>query len=175
MICTKFHSNWSPGSGEDFNFCHFPLGQGCPLHLNNLESPPFKNDLCQVWLKLTQWFWRRSQKCKTDDRRSEKLTWAFSSCELKSGMCIHTSGACAQVLSSIQNPPFRKGEGGLHFLLKLLNLHHWISYISGGFRDNFLLLYIDCILKHVVTVQILKRGGGGGGAGHPAKSGPIKK
>jgi hypothetical protein len=24
------------------------------------ESPPPKDDLCQVWLKLAQWFWRRS-------------------------------------------------------------------------------------------------------------------
>jgi hypothetical protein len=28
-------------------------------HLNKSESPPSKDDLCQVWLKLTQWFWRR--------------------------------------------------------------------------------------------------------------------
>jgi hypothetical protein len=45
-----------------------------PLHLNKLESPPPKDDLCQVWLKLTQWFWRRSQKCKslqTDGRRDD--------------------------------------------------------------------------------------------------------
>jgi hypothetical protein len=43
--------------------------------------------LCQVWLKLTKWFWRRSRKCKsnnrhTDNGRSEKLTWTFSSGEL---------------------------------------------------------------------------------------------
>ena len=29
------------------------------LHLNKLESPSPKNVLCQVWLKLAQWFWRR--------------------------------------------------------------------------------------------------------------------
>jgi hypothetical protein len=27
--------------------------------LNKLESPPPKDDLCQVWLKLAQWFWSR--------------------------------------------------------------------------------------------------------------------
>jgi hypothetical protein len=32
---------------------------GYPLGLNKLESPLPKNDLCQVWLKLAQWFWRR--------------------------------------------------------------------------------------------------------------------
>ena len=41
--------------------------------------------LCQVWLKMTQCFWRRrlkSKKCKTD-KQSEELTWAFSLGELK--------------------------------------------------------------------------------------------
>jgi hypothetical protein len=38
-----------------------PLGQ----NLHNLEYPPPKDDLCQVWSKLTQWFWRRSQKCES--------------------------------------------------------------------------------------------------------------
>jgi hypothetical protein len=32
---------------------------GYPLHLNKLEFPPFKDDLCEVWLKFAQWFWRR--------------------------------------------------------------------------------------------------------------------
>jgi hypothetical protein len=27
------------------------LEKGNPLHLNNLESPSPKNDLCQIWLK----------------------------------------------------------------------------------------------------------------------------
>ena len=29
------------------------------LHFNKLESPSPKDALCQVWLKLAQWFWRR--------------------------------------------------------------------------------------------------------------------
>ena len=29
------------------------------LHLKKLESPSPKDALCQVWLKLAQWFWRR--------------------------------------------------------------------------------------------------------------------
>jgi hypothetical protein len=59
-------------------FCdYFPLVKGNPLHLNNLESPPPKDDLCQVWLKLAQWFWRRSQKCEslqTDGRQDGRRT-----------------------------------------------------------------------------------------------------
>jgi hypothetical protein len=38
---------------------HLPLERGYPLLLNKLESPSPKDDLCQVWLKLAQWFWRR--------------------------------------------------------------------------------------------------------------------
>jgi hypothetical protein len=41
-------------------FRHYlPLGRGYPLLLNKPESPSTKDDLCQVWLKLAQWFWRR--------------------------------------------------------------------------------------------------------------------
>ena len=29
------------------------------LHLNKIEVPSPKDALCQVWLKLTDWFWRR--------------------------------------------------------------------------------------------------------------------
>jgi hypothetical protein len=72
-------------------FCYYlPLGNGVVLHLYNSEFPLPKDDLCQVRLKLAQWFWRRSWKYKcstdtqmTDNERSENLTWAFSSGELK--------------------------------------------------------------------------------------------
>jgi hypothetical protein len=68
------------------------LEKSYPLPLNILESPSPKDDLCQVWLKLVQWFWIKSRKCKSlqtdrqmdpDNEWSEKLTWAFSSGELK--------------------------------------------------------------------------------------------
>jgi hypothetical protein len=40
--------------------CYYlPLEKGYPLHLNKLESPSTKDDLCQVWLKFAKWFWRR--------------------------------------------------------------------------------------------------------------------
>ena len=35
------------------------LEKGGSLHLNKLESPSPKDALCQVWLKLAMWFWRR--------------------------------------------------------------------------------------------------------------------
>jgi hypothetical protein len=41
-------------------FCYYlPLERDNSLHLNKLESPHPKDDLCQVWLKLAQWFRRR--------------------------------------------------------------------------------------------------------------------
>jgi hypothetical protein len=44
-------------------FLHFryylPLEMGNPLHLNKLATPPPNDDMCQVWLKLALWFWRR--------------------------------------------------------------------------------------------------------------------
>ena len=38
---------------------YLPLEKGGPLHLNKLESPSPKDALCQVWIKLAQYFWRR--------------------------------------------------------------------------------------------------------------------
>jgi hypothetical protein len=41
-------------------FCyHLPFERGLPLSLIKLEFPSPKDDLCQVWLKLALWFWRR--------------------------------------------------------------------------------------------------------------------
>ena len=36
-----------------------PLEKGVGLHLNKFVSPTPKDALCQVWLKLAQWFWGR--------------------------------------------------------------------------------------------------------------------
>ena len=81
MICTNFGWNWPVISEEDFKFflenfyffCYYlPLGKGIVLHLYNSESPLPKDDLCQLWLKLAQRFWRRSWKCKSlTDRQTD--------------------------------------------------------------------------------------------------------
>jgi hypothetical protein len=55
-------------------FCDYlPLEKGVPLHLKKLESPSPKDELCQVWLKLAQWFCR-SQNCKSlqTDRQTDR-------------------------------------------------------------------------------------------------------
>ena len=36
-----------------------PWKKGGALYLNKLQTPSPKGDLCQDWLKLAQWFWRR--------------------------------------------------------------------------------------------------------------------
>ena len=38
---------------------YLPLEKGVALRLNKIESPSPKDALCQVWLKLAPWFWRR--------------------------------------------------------------------------------------------------------------------
>jgi hypothetical protein len=40
-------------------YSYLPLERGNTIHVYKLESPPPKDDLCQVWIKLAQWFWRR--------------------------------------------------------------------------------------------------------------------
>ena len=37
-------------------YFYLPLEKSGALHLNKLESPSPKDALCQVWLKLDQWF-----------------------------------------------------------------------------------------------------------------------
>ena len=69
MLCTKFSWNWPSGSGGIFFFYfvnefpifhyYFPLENGQVLHLKKLESCWPKHALCQVWLKLAPWFWRK--------------------------------------------------------------------------------------------------------------------
>ena len=64
---------------------YLPLEKGMALHLNNHEFPLPNDALCQVWLKLALWFWRR-WKCgkfsttttTTDKFRSGKLTFAHA-------------------------------------------------------------------------------------------------
>ena len=98
-LCAKFGWNWPSGSGEEdflklsIYFYYFPIISplGRVLHLKKkLEFPSPGDTLCQVWLQLAQWFWRRRWKCekftdgRTDDGRqvirkaylSFQLRWA---------------------------------------------------------------------------------------------------
>ena len=75
-------------------YYYLPLEKVGALYLNKLEFQSPWDYLCQVWLKVASWFCRKKQKCEkftdrptdrqtTDDKLSEKLTWAFSPGELK--------------------------------------------------------------------------------------------
>ena len=73
ILCAKLGWNWLSGSGEDnvyfvhvFSlFCNYlPFKTVGALHLNILEFPSSKEALCQVLLKLDQWFWRTRWKCE---------------------------------------------------------------------------------------------------------------
>ena len=96
VICTHFLSpspkdalcqvcwNWPNGSRENFyNFVNIfsyfviiSLGKWCGPSFEKLQSPLLKDALCQVWLKLAQWFWRRRCKCEkfTGRQMDEKIT-----------------------------------------------------------------------------------------------------
>jgi hypothetical protein len=65
IISTKLDGIW-PSEDLKKIQCVFTLSILRALyHLYKLESPPPKYDLCRVWLKLAQWFWRRSRICKS--------------------------------------------------------------------------------------------------------------
>ena len=59
MLCDKFRWNWLGGSGKEDFRNYFPLEKGVVLHMNKHESPLPNEALCQVWLKLARWFWKR--------------------------------------------------------------------------------------------------------------------
>jgi hypothetical protein len=88
IICIKFDWFWSDVSGEEdffkmfsvfLFFCYYlPLEKGCPLLLNKFEFCWLKDNLCQVWLKLAQWFWRRFLNDPTPVLHfCLKRTWSF--------------------------------------------------------------------------------------------------
>ena len=43
---------------------YLPLENGVVLHLTKLGFPLPREAMCQVWLKLAKWFWRRNRKCE---------------------------------------------------------------------------------------------------------------
>ena len=63
----KCGKNWSSCSlGEDFKFCYFVIilpWKKVGYFILKFESPSAKDVLCQVCLKMAQWFWRRRLKC----------------------------------------------------------------------------------------------------------------
>ena len=95
----KFGWNWPSGPREEslkfFNILsefrnYLPLGKKLALNLNKLESHLPRDDLCRVWLKLTQWFWRRKIFVKVFSQ--------FRNClPLEKGVALH--------LNKLESPP----------------------------------------------------------------------
>ena len=69
MLCVKFGWKWLSCSGKNyFSILSMdifyliiisPWKRRWPFIWKKFESPSPKDDLCHVWLKLAQWFWRR--------------------------------------------------------------------------------------------------------------------
>jgi hypothetical protein len=85
IICTKFDWNWPVGSREDLKkksvyiYCFAiisPCARVFPLIWTTLNHFP-KDNLSQVWLKLTRWFWRRIQNCKSLPRQTDNAQQAI--------------------------------------------------------------------------------------------------
>ena len=104
------------------------------LHLNKLESSSPKDALCQVWLKLAQWFWRR---------RFLNFLNVFSLFRnylpLEKGGALHlnkleslfTQGCF--VTSLVENSP--KGSGEEDFLISSMYIRYFKNYLpleKGG-------------------------------------------
>jgi hypothetical protein len=85
------------------------MEKGYPLRLNKFESPSPKDNLCQVWLKLAQWLWRR--------RFLNDPIPIFSSPELKAQVS-YSDRPLSIIRLSVCKP--------LHFLLLLQN--HWANF-----------------------------------------------
>ena len=61
ILCAKLGWNWPSSSQQEKKILKI---ESVALHLFKLVSPSPKDTLCQVWLKLAQWFWRRRWKCE---------------------------------------------------------------------------------------------------------------
>ena len=112
---------------------YLPLEKGGALHLNKLESPSPKDTLCQVWLKLAQWFWRRrwpyekfttsttttaTTKRTTDNGRivirkahvSLRLRWAIKWKYIEQILKPHSLESLGQFNQTLQNASLDKGN-----------------------------------------------------------------
>ena len=141
MFSAKFGPQWF--WRRFFNFInvfllyryYLSLEKGRALHLNKLESPSPKDALCQVWLKLAQWFWRRRWKCEkftdgrtTDTRRSEKLDHLFNRWRSAGPSASNALTATSRVVRGSQ----RKKSCPNNLALWIASLHNPI--MSTGHR-----------------------------------------
>ena len=132
MIYAKFGFNWPISYGEEFFFLYFvnifllfrdylPLKKDMTLPLNKSPSP--KDALCQVWLKVTWWFWRKYFFLKTSSmyfhffliiypcRVLNKLESPLPKLYAKVGLKLTQWFFCQCILANFKLSPFGKGRG----------------------------------------------------------------
>ena len=95
MICTKLSCNWPNVSGEDFwisskYFCYLVIIVPFFTFEKNVSLTPLSLHHLRMLYTNFGWTWPSDlgedetvNSLQTDDRRSEKLAWAFSQRELK--------------------------------------------------------------------------------------------
>ena len=90
VLCGKFGWNWPNGSGEEVCWMlskYFAISLLSPLGIvcDPTVEQTWKDALCQVWLKLAQWFWRKSWKCEkfTDRWLMDQSSLVLGSGKLK--------------------------------------------------------------------------------------------
>jgi hypothetical protein len=143
---------------------YLPLEKGYPLRLNKLESPPPKDDLCQVYLKLVMWFWRRSRKCKSlqTDGQTDGQTDAGQRAIRKAHLSFQlrwaknknkqTKGKNPQIVLYVVNLNFKL------FLLSVIRLTKGKANVSFTFIQcnfNFFMCKFIAYLQHTNSKQIL--------------------
>ena len=143
------------------NFCrifvfpyrnYLPVSKSNALHFNKLKFSLLKDAVCQVWLKLVNWFLRRSQRMKkkilTDrlDRECQqtiidhKNSWhAFSSRELKINLIFVT-------LSRLHSIVY---ISACHVEIHNAAAHVVMNRLKIIFSLNFRMLYIKLCHFHI--------------------------
>ena len=120
-----------------------PWKRGWPFIWIKLASPSHKNALCQVWLKLALWFWRRKWKCEkfmdrwTDgpsdwqmDRQSDSCItpWTLFT---ESMMNINQIFTCCGRAFTVTGTWWDQWNTNNRYCIYLIKVAQEISYHSG--------------------------------------------
>ena len=152
-----------------------PLEKSGALHLYKLESPSSKDALCQVWLKLTQMFWRRSWKCEkftttttttttTDKGQILNRKAHFGSGDLKTCTCeclfiFQKFSETSKIYLSKCFTPFMSFLFGMTGIWALYLIWTNFSFLNQGYRycASSLKKSFTWFLLQSLSVESLKR------------------
>ena len=156
MLCAKFGWNKAVDSGEfflnSFNiFTHFrtylPLEKGVTLYFNKFESPLPKEALCQVWLKLTQWFHRFLISSMYFRYFiiifSWKRMWPFVSTNLNPRLCAkfswNMSSGSWEENKSVKSSPRRQRRRQQTILIRIAHTSLRLSWAKKSYFQTIML------------------------------------